>query len=989
MSIAYVIHCDADLDFVKNTLLRSLPCNGFERWVSSTFLKDPQTHTIIGTMKDCDVIFAVMSPAAADSTDLASEITNGRTIPTPMIAVQAADLTDEECARFPEELSLLPLVDLRHPGPDARRELAALLPIAGDDTTTLSDVTQPIEWNEEIFSEALADALKLRQHQLAETLIENLAEHIKDRPYPYPSKHAINDLKMLRRKRQFRLMRRYGDAVLASGTQDEEVRRQYAQALIEQREFDKALEMLNSILDDPKSRADEVEEAYGLKGRTYKQQYQDNPDGPGSHEFLRKAIESYGFVYDKDPSKLWHGINKASCIVRAYRDGITGVQLSEAKSIAENLLKEIERLGEEKYVWDYATRVEALIILERYEEALTAVNEYINHPGMDAFEVSSTYRQFDQLLKLGQEPRGKLIIARLLEAVQHHRGVDFADQSPAPPSGESVGSEQVTLPLLIRVTDPNWQPGDVTDLVIEGRMGLIVTAHGSAASVKELMSDPDVSAVNDSHPAGAIDCVRSVPYIRVADNYPGPGGPYTEKGAHALVAIIDSGIDVLHQAFLDDQGKSRIVGIWDQTDTTGPQPPGFSYGTYHSNDDVMRYIKNNKTEKKLGRDLRDRHGTHVASIAAGRKAGDFAGGVAPEARLLIVIADGQSSTGYSKSHVDALVFIDKTASQLKLPVVVNLSQGMNAGAHDGSSLVEAAFNQFAADGRRPGRVVVKSAGNERHKHGHAKVTVAPSSIETLTWRRDPKGVFAERLELWWDSHDEFEFRLSNPSSHEWTPWVGIANQKQQGVFADDTRYLLEFTPSHVDNGDGQLLIVIGEGLSPVPAGSWELEIRGGIVPKGGIIDAWIERGVGEPSSFTNHISEENTLSIPGTADTVITVGAIEAVDPTRVGKFSSYGPTRDKREKPDLAAPGIGVQAARAGSADGILTMDGTSMAAPHVTGAIALLLSRRAATGQQLFAASQITKVLQRKTINYSGRWDRGQGYGILDVAALLAAFP
>src|SRR6185503_6930634 len=75
-----------------------------------------------------------------------------------------------------------------------------------------------------------------------------------------------------------------------------------------------------------------------------------------------------------------------------------------------------------------------------------------------------------------------------------------------------------------------------------------------------------------------------------------------------------------------------------------------------------------------------------------------------------------------------------------------------------------------------------------------------------------------------------------------------------------------------------------------------------------------------------------------------------------IADFSSPGPTRDGRPKPDLAAPGMGIGSANSfdvgptcpGSASGYLNdalqhqiYEGTSMAAPHVTGAIALLMQK------------------------------------------------
>jgi subtilisin family serine protease len=105
----------------------------------------------------------------------------------------------------------------------------------------------------------------------------------------------------------------------------------------------------------------------------------------------------------------------------------------------------------------------------------------------------------------------------------------------------------------------------------------------------------------------------------------------------------------------------------------------------------------------------------------------------------------------------------------------------------------------------------------------------------------------------------------------------------------------------------------------------------------------------------------------------------------RVGNFSSFGPTRDDREKPDLCAPGVAIYGAHRGSRDGIVAMEGTSMAAPHVTGAIALLLSKAKISGAAVPAASQIRAVLTRTTRFKNAYWDRGQGFGVLDVKALM----
>jgi endonuclease G len=109
--------------------------------------------------------------------------------------------------------------------------------------------------------------------------------------------------------------------------------------------------------------------------------------------------------------------------------------------------------------------------------------------------------------------------------------------------------------------------------------------------------------------------------------------------------------------------------------------------------------------------------------------------MAPNARIIVVrpsikVSDGDVlSIGYSRNHHAALAFVDEIANELKLPVVVNVSLGMNAGAHDGSSLLEAAFDDFCGGGRKRGRIIVKSAGNERDTAAHSSLNMSVGMLE--------------------------------------------------------------------------------------------------------------------------------------------------------------------------------------------------------------------------------------------------------------------
>jgi subtilisin family serine protease len=127
----------------------------------------------------------------------------------------------------------------------------------------------------------------------------------------------------------------------------------------------------------------------------------------------------------------------------------------------------------------------------------------------------------------------------------------------------------------------------------------------------------------------------------------------------------------------------------------------------------------------------------------------------------------------------------------------------------------------------------------------------------------------------------------------------------------------------------------------------------------------------------------HTVSItdPGNANRVITVGSTHREKPHEYGVsyFSSRGPTGDGRKKPDLVAPGEKITSTFPGL--GSRPLDGTSMAAPHVSGAAAMLMARHI----ELVGQPERIKKALCDTATDLGREPYFQGAGLLDALRAL----
>jgi subtilisin family serine protease len=140
--------------------------------------------------------------------------------------------------------------------------------------------------------------------------------------------------------------------------------------------------------------------------------------------------------------------------------------------------------------------------------------------------------------------------------------------------------------------------------------------------------------------------------------------------------------------------------------------------------------------------------------------------------------------------------------------------------------------------------------------------------------------------------------------------------------------------------------------------------------------------------FVNYTS----LSDLGSAKNILSVGATQKVATDRMADFSSWGPTRDGRLKPDIVAPGEGIQSTVPGGGYG--DSSGTSMSTPHVSGIAALVIQRYREVFDETPLPATVRSILIHAArdlddhhVYYTAGPDFASGYGMADAEAAYAA--
>jgi hypothetical protein len=270
-------------------------------------------------------------------------------------------------------------------------------------------------------------AVAVHDHPRTAALCEVLIARTRSTDEPFPLLPARRILFALRRKRQFQLMARVADTLIASGRDDTVIYRQYAQGLLDQGLTGAGLGVVEAGMAADDDVGEQVE-LRGLLGRAHKDRYVATDAAAGRRRtlHLERAVHAYHEAYVEDHTRLWNGINATALLNRAARDGVALPDFPDPKSaadeLAEQILAAVEAKGDRASVFDLATAVEANLALGRLEQALEWLNVYLAHSEADAFELGSTLRQLTQVWTLTAESEPGSILLPMLQAELLDRG---------------------------------------------------------------------------------------------------------------------------------------------------------------------------------------------------------------------------------------------------------------------------------------------------------------------------------------------------------------------------------------------------------------------------------------------------------------------------------------------------------------------------------------------------------------------------------------
>ncbi|MGZ3941239.1 MAG: S8 family peptidase [Bacteroidia bacterium] len=487
---------------------------------------------------------------------------------------------------------------------------------------------------------------------------------------------------------------------------------------------------------------------------------------------------------------------------------------------------------------------------------------------------------------------------------------------------------------------------------------------------------------------------------------------YDGKGI--TFGLVDTGIDFTHPDFTDSLGKTRVKWLWDQTQPVAANTPmPYGYGQDWDNVQIDSGHSNHIDSYDVG------HGTKVSGIAVGNgKHNAKYKGHAPKADIVVGALDFSSN---GPVVLDAIHYVVSKCISLNQPFVVNLSIGDYFGSHDGQDLQALAIDTLFKN--IPGRCVVAAAGNAGNIPFHLGYDL--SADTNFTFIYDYNNTNQMDFIVYADTNNfkqaMFTIGVYDNQSFRYVGNVGFRDITTcLGTTISDTLWNSNYerigvvqTTADIQGGTYEMLVSI---IADSSLYYWTLEGTGQ-----GRWDSWNTEflyGSSVPivPKLAYHKAPDTWQTICSSfqcSDEVITVAnytertghmSCSQVFFQDAGPYdtlvynSSIGPTRDKRQKPDIAGTGDNIvttgylfmcrwvaDSTSSPQKDVVsedtmyMKFDGTSSASPAVAG-LALLYMQKNPTATNRQVKDAITTCAKHDSYTGTNLPNYGWGYGKLD---------
>lgn len=464
-------------------------------------------------------------------------------------------------------------------------------------------------------------------------------------------------------------------------------------------------------------------------------------------------------------------------------------------------------------------------------------------------------------------------------------------------------------------------------------------------------------------------------------------------GRGVIVGIIDTGIDYMNKEFIREDNTSRIIKIWDQSIQSNKKN-GLYIGTEYNNEEINRAIQASKngnnpydivpSKDEIG------HGTSMAGIIGSRGYNPDVEGIANDCEFIVVKL--LQSINYSKilrgnnlpivptyntsEVISAIEYLRSNAYKLRRPMVLYLGVGSQNGSHDGRNITSRFITSIS---RRRDIVFVAGTGNAGNAEGHSTnflLNIGDVKTSELLITKEMK-VFD--FEVWIRRPNKMSLNIIAPTGDE-SGYIRPSIQSK-----DNRQFYLLNTKVEIRGYDpesytGHQLFILS--FTNIKAGIWKINLKGEYITNGRY-DIWIKDKelLPEGTKFLNS-NPLNTLSVPSTAENVITVSYYDGVTKALVSS-SGKGFNTNYLINPDISTEGINILTISSGS-DAVTKVSGSSVATAIVSGICVLLLQWGIIDGNDLSLYSIKLKSLLIYAADRDGAYEypnESLGYGRLNL--------